>query len=244
MPPLPASLTDVPCRFLRLLEQPRLQSMLCDYTTDVPVSALHEAIRAPGEVTGKTPTHLCDTWRWLVLEGELYAVSDLQAMLTTNGLLITITANVKTATGVEIITHCPVAMAQSPPLLAFAQTADAASGELLPCWKPFFQQMYSNSLRTRLKQLRGRTEADQVPECWGTQFSKLVLDPISQRLRSQLQSPWAVLHKKDAARQWAVILDMPTRPLNTPHVAPDKLHQMYPYVLWSAAMGGWKKIAP
>ena len=28
---------------------------------------------------------------------------------------------------------------------------------------------------------------------------------------------------------------MPTRPLNTPHVAPDILHQIYPYVLWWAA---------
>ena len=28
---------------------------------------------------------------------------------------------------------------------------------------------------------------------------------------------------------------MPTRPLNTPHVAPDVLHQIYPYVLWWAA---------
>ena len=27
---------------------------------------------------------------------------------------------------------------------------------------------------------------------------------------------------------------MPTRPLNTPHVAPDILHQIYPYVLWWA----------
>ena len=28
---------------------------------------------------------------------------------------------------------------------------------------------------------------------------------------------------------------MPTRPLNTPHVAPDILHQIHPYVLWWAA---------
>ena len=238
MPPLLASLTDLPGRFLRLLErniEPRPQSLLCDYTTNVPLPALHEAIRALGEVTSKTATHLCDTWRWLVLEGELYAVSDLQAMLTTNGILITITADVKTTTGVQIITHCPVAMAQSLPLLAFAQTADAASWELLMRWNPFFRRIYGNSFRTRLRQLLGLIEADQVPEFRGTQFSKLVLDPISQRLPSQLRSPLLEWHKKDAARQWAVVLDMPTRPLNTPHGAPDILHQMYPYVLWWAA---------
>ena len=131
MPPLLASLTDLPGRFLRLLERstkPCLQSLLCEYTTNVPLLALHEAIRVLGEVTGKTPTHLCDTWRWLALEGELYAVSDLQAMLTTNGILITVTADVKTAMGVQIITHCPVAMAQSVPLLAFAQTGTPPLG--------------------------------------------------------------------------------------------------------------------
>ena len=66
MPPLPASLTDLSSRFLRLLErntEPRLQSLLCDYTTDFPLPALHEAIRTLGEVTNKAPTHLCDTWR-------------------------------------------------------------------------------------------------------------------------------------------------------------------------------------
>ena len=48
-------------RFLRLLDrstEPRLQSLLCEYSTDVPLPALHEAARALGEVMGKTPTHL------------------------------------------------------------------------------------------------------------------------------------------------------------------------------------------
>ena len=46
-------------------------------------------------------------------------MSDLQVILTTNGVLLSVTANVKTSTGVRIITHCPVAVAQSLPLLAF-----------------------------------------------------------------------------------------------------------------------------
>ena len=107
MPPLPMSLTDLPGRFLRLLEhstKPRLQSLLYDYTTDIPLPALHEAIRALGEVTGKASAHLYGTWRRLALEGDLYAVSDLQAVLTTNGVLVT----VKTTTGVSIITTCPM----------------------------------------------------------------------------------------------------------------------------------------
>ena len=42
-------------------------------------------------------------------------------------------------------------------------------------------------------------------------------------------------HKNDGAGQWAVFLDMPTRPLGTPHVVPHVLHQMYPHVLcWAA----------
>ena len=156
-------------------------------------------------------------------------------MLTTNGVLITVTADVKTVIGVPIITHCPVAMPQSLPLLAFAHTADAAFRQLLLRWKPFFRRIYGNSFRTRLRQLLGLTEADQVFMFRGTQLSKLVLDPISQRLPLQLRSPWAESRKKDAAGQWAVVLDMPTRPLNTTHVAPDILYQMCPDFLWWAA---------
>ena len=241
MPPLPASLTDLPGRFLRLLErstEPRLQSLLCDYTTDVPLPALHElheAVRALNDTTGAAPSHLCDTWRWLTLEGELYAVSDLQVMLTTNGVLLSVTADVKTATGVQIITHFPVAMPQSLPLLAFVQTADATSRELLLRWNSFFRRIHGNPFRTRLRQLLSLTETDHTPEFRGTHYSKLVLDPISQRLPPQLRSPWTEWHKEDGAGQWAIILDMPTRPFNTPHVAPDILHQIYPYVLWWTA---------
>ena len=63
----------------------------------------------------------------------------------------------------------------------------------------------------------------------------MVLDPISQRLPPQLRFPWTEWHKKDWAGQWAIVLDMPTRPLNTPHLAPDVLYQIHPYVLWWAA---------
>ena len=205
----------------------RVQSLLCDYTTDVPLPALHEAIRALSDTAGTTPSHLCDTWRWLTLEGELYAVSDLRVMLTTSGALLSVTANMKTTTGVQVVTYCQVAMAQPLPLLAFAQTADATSRGLLLRRNPYFQRIHGNWFRARLRQLLGLTEADQSPEFRGTQYSKLVTDPISQRLPPQLRS--------DGAGQWAVILDMPTRPLNTPHVTPDVLHQIYPYVLWWAA---------
>ena len=59
-------------------------------------------------------------------------------MLTTKGVLLLVTGDVKTSTGVHIITHCPAAMAQSLPLLAFAQTVDATSRELLLRWNPYF----------------------------------------------------------------------------------------------------------
>ena len=134
MPPLAASLTYLLARFLRLLErstEPCLQSLLHDYTIDVPLPPLHEAVRALSDTTDAAPSHLCDTWQWLTLDGELYAVSDLQVMLTTNGVLLFVAADVKMATGIEIITHCPVAIAESLTLLAFAQTADATSRELL-----------------------------------------------------------------------------------------------------------------
>ena len=74
-----------------------------------------------------------------------------------------------------------------------------------------------------------------MPEFQGTQFSKLVLDPISQRLLPQFRAPWAKRHKKDALGQWGVIIDMPTHPLNTSHITPDILHQMYLHILWWAA---------
>ena len=156
MPPLPASLTDLPGRFLRLVErstEPRLQSVSCDYTTDARLPALHEATRALGDTTGAAPGHLYDTWRWLTLEGELSAVRDLQVMLATNGVLLSVTTDVKTSTGVQIITHYPAAMALSLPLLAFAQTADATSRELLLRCIPYFRRIHGNSFRHRLRQL-------------------------------------------------------------------------------------------
>ena len=59
--------------------------------------------------------------------------------MTTNSVLITVTDDVKMPTGLRIITHCPVAMAQSLPLLAFARTADTTSRDLLLRWNPFFR---------------------------------------------------------------------------------------------------------
>ena len=151
-------------------------------------------------------------------------------MLITNGVLLFVTADVKAATGVHIITHYPAAMAQSLPLLAFAQTADATSRELL-----LRRRIHGNSFRTRLRQLLGLPKADHSPEFRGTHYSKLVVDPIPQRLPPHLRPPWVEWHKKHGARQWAVILDVPTMPLNTPHVVPYVLHQIDPYVLWWAA---------
>ena len=54
--------------------------------------------------------HLCDSWRWFALEGELCALSDLQATFTMNGVLLTITADIKTPTSARIISHYCVAM--------------------------------------------------------------------------------------------------------------------------------------
>ena len=103
------------------------------------------------EVACKDPTHLCDSWRWLASEGKLCAVGDLQATLTTNGVLLTFTAGVKTPTGVQIVTQCHVAIAQcSPNLLVFAQTAYGTFGELLLQWDPFFRQIYGIRSETRL----------------------------------------------------------------------------------------------
>ena len=238
MPPLPASLTDLHSRFLHLLEhstEPRQHPLLCDYTTDFSLPALHEAIGALEDTVGAAPGHLCNTWCSLTLEGELYAVSDLLVMLTTNGVLLSVTADVKTSTGVQIVAHCPAAMAQSLLLLAFAQIADDTSREVLLRWNPYLRRIHGNSFRSWLRQLLGLTEVDQSLEFRGTQYSMLVTDPISQWLPPQLRSSWAEWHKKDGPGQGAVVLDMLARPLNTPRVATDVLHQIYPYVLWWAA---------
>ena len=179
---LPTSLIDLRGRFLRLFErstEPHVQSPLRDYTTDAPLPALHEAIRALGDTADTAPGHLCDTWRWLTLQGEFSAASDLHVMLTTNGVLLSVIADVKTSTGVRIITPCPASMSQSLPLLAFAQTADATSRELLLRWNPYFRRIHGNSFQSRLRQLLGLTEANQSPDFRGTQYSKLVADPIS-----------------------------------------------------------------
>ena len=51
----------------------------------------------------------------------------------------------------------------------------------------------------RLRQLLGLTETDQTPAFRGTQYPKLVLHRISQRLLPQLRPPWTELPKKDQA---------------------------------------------
>ena len=79
---------------------------------------------------------------WLALEGEVYTISDLQAMFTTSGVLITDTADVKMITGVQIIPHCPVPWPslcrfwclhrpQTPPLGSFYYGGTPSSGEYM-----------------------------------------------------------------------------------------------------------------
>ena len=101
--------------------------------------------------------------------------------------------------------------------------------------EPVFRHIYGNSFRAQLRQLLGLAEVDQRPEYKGTLYAVSVIDSISLRLPAHLRAPWAEWHKKDAARQWATIWEMPVCPLNTPHVTPDGLHQIDPRVLWSAA---------
>ena len=93
MPPLLAAL---PNRVLRLLEHsavPGLQLLLCDYTADVSLLTIHEAVQAPGDIPNQAPVHLCNLWRWLALEGELCAAGDLHVSLFMTGVLLTITAH-------------------------------------------------------------------------------------------------------------------------------------------------------
>ena len=54
----------------------RLYSLLCDYTSDVSLPALPAAMRALGVITTQTPMHLCDSWQWVAVEGELCVVID------------------------------------------------------------------------------------------------------------------------------------------------------------------------
>ena len=181
MPRLPASLTDLASRFLRRLErssEPRLQPLLFDYPIDVPLPALHEAIIALDDRAGTAPGHPCGSWRQLTLEGELSVVSDLQVMLTTNGVLLSVTADVKPSTGVHIITHCLVAMAQSTPLLALAQTVDATSRELLLRRNPYFRHIHGscsgldcgNCLGSRRQAKRLSSAACSIRSWWQTPF--------------------------------------------------------------------------
>ena len=161
-------------------------------------------------------------WRWRAN----YTLSVIcRAMPTMNGVLITVTVDVKTTTEVQIITHCPGAMAHSMPLLAFAQTADTASRELLLRLKPFFRRIYGNSFRTRLRQLMGLAEANQVPEFRGTQFS------ISRNgcRRNPAPRGWSGTRKMLQGNGLSSLACLPAPS------TPDILHQMYPYVLWWAA---------
>ena len=155
-----------------------MRSLLCDYTTDVPLPALHEAIKALDEVKGKTATNLYDKLRWFALEGEPYTVSDVQPMLTTKGVL----SRCEDCQGGS--NYYPLPGGHGPTLAASGTTHEL----LLQC-NPVFWRICGKSFRTRLRQLRGLTVADQVTEFRGTQFSKLVVDPISQRLPSQLRFP-------------------------------------------------------
>ena len=141
-------------------------------------------------------------------------MSDLQVMLTTNGVLSSVAVAVKTSTGVQIITHYPVAMAQSLPLLAFAQTADATCRELLLRWNFCFRRIHGTSIRSRLRQLFGLTEAEQSPDFTGTHYWKLVTDPISQPLPPQCvrhgQSGTKKMDRGNGRSSWTCLVRLST----------------------------------
>ena len=84
---------------------PRLESLLCDYMAYVSLSPVHKAIKALGDIAAQAPMNLCDSWQWPVLDGELCTASDLQTTFTMNGVLLTITADIKTPTGIQVGTH-------------------------------------------------------------------------------------------------------------------------------------------
>ena len=119
MPPLPVALTHLPGRLWRLFERSTTPRLLCHYTGDISLLALHGAVHFLGDISSQTRVQVCNTWWWLALEGELYAVSNLQTTLTTHGVLLTATADTSRAAGVQIITHCLVGVAQCLPLSVF-----------------------------------------------------------------------------------------------------------------------------
>ena len=87
-----------------------------------------------------------------------FGVGDLQTTFTMNGVLLIISA--KTPMGMQVITHYPVALAQSLPRLVLVQIAHANFGDLLLRWNPFFRSIYGDMFTTRLRQHLSVAEPD------------------------------------------------------------------------------------
>ena len=177
MPPLPASLTDLPGRFLRLLErkiEPRLQSLLCDYTTYVPLPTLHETITALSDTMGTTLGHLCDT---LALahtgRGALCCERPTSHAYYQWRFAVSHCRCEDCHGGTD---HYPLPGGHGSVSSAFGFGIDRRrylSGAA-PEVEPLLRTHSWKFVRARLRQLLGLTEADQSPEFRGTQYSKLV----------------------------------------------------------------------
>ena len=92
---------------------------------------------------GRSLSHVCDAWCRAVTAGTILTVSDVQALLAPQGVLLTATVGANTPMGIQVIQHVLLPLTQGIPLLQYAgcgcagmQYADSTTQKLVAMWNP------------------------------------------------------------------------------------------------------------
>ena len=103
-----------------------------DMLKDDALEAADEAIRAPDPAL----SDLCDALRWTAADVSIQAITAVTGAWTPRGLLLTATVTVATSpSGVNVIEHVPLSLAQGGPLLEYvSKDPDALIARLATRW--------------------------------------------------------------------------------------------------------------
>ena len=112
---------------------------------------IQEAQIALSRVHRLPVTQTCDAQRWIVVNGTVLIVSDVQPVLVPQGVLLTVTADINTPDGVQVLPFIPiVALVQGLPLLQFVQFTKSHTQRLVSSWSHAFQAVSQSAVQAGL----------------------------------------------------------------------------------------------
>ena len=114
---------------LQATTEPRFQAVMQEMVATILHDVIEEAQHAIPVLHGQPPSHVCDAWRWALTAGTVLMVSNVQALLALQGVLLTATVDVNTPMGVRVVQHVPLALTQGIPLVQYLQYAGSTDSK-------------------------------------------------------------------------------------------------------------------